>query len=150
MQLANRIVFLLSRCVFSLISRNWPKQPQASLCVAFLLMNEPAASAALFIRSLTQGWTRKESIDLLTYLDAVLKWNSSYLQEVMTIYTTSIYGDGQSGMPFPVIKGGANDEAVELPKVLPLVLDENSELSKASKKLVGFVLDYYTLSKLTC
>jgi hypothetical protein len=99
-------------------------------------MNEPAASAALFIRSLTQGWTRKESIDLLTYLDAVLKWNSSYLQEVMTIYTTSVYGESQSRMACPAMPIGKNDETVELSRVPHSALDENSELSKASKKLV--------------
>ncbi len=118
-----------------MISRNWPKQPQASLCVAFLLMNEPAASTSLFIRSLTQSWTRKESIDLLTYLDAVLKWNSSYLQEVMTIYTTSIYGESQN-QKNSSFKLGFTDMLTEIPKPLSQVTEDESELSKASQKLV--------------
>ncbi|KAJ3326317.1 hypothetical protein HDV06_000193 [Boothiomyces sp. JEL0866] len=90
-----RIIFAdwlpdLAGCVFSLISRNWPKTPQCSLCVAYLLMSEPANTAALFLRSLMQNWTRKDSIDLVTYLDAILKWNSEYLQEVMAVYANPI------------------------------------------------------------
>jgi hypothetical protein len=93
-----RVVFAdwlpdLAGCVFSLICHKWPKNPQSSLCVAYILLTEPSASTALFLRSLTQGWCRKESIDLITYLDAVLKWDTQYLQEVMTIYTTSLYPD---------------------------------------------------------
>jgi hypothetical protein len=76
--------------VFSLICHNWPKNPQCSLCVAYILLTEPPTSTALFLRSLTQSWTRKDSIDLITYLDAVLKWDTSYLQEVMTVYATSL------------------------------------------------------------
>lgn len=91
----------LIRCVFSLISRSWPKTPQCSLCVAYLLMAEPAGSSALFLRSLTQGWSRKESIDLITYLDAALKWNTTYLQEVMTIYATSLSLDEPKFSQFP-------------------------------------------------
>jgi hypothetical protein len=75
-------------CVFSLISRGWPKNPQCCLCVAYILMSEPASSAALFLRSLTQNWDRNESVDIITYLDAVLKWDTVYLQEVMTLYST--------------------------------------------------------------
>jgi hypothetical protein len=51
----------------------------------------------LFLRSLSQGWSRKESIDLITYLDAVLKWETSYLQEVMTVYSTSLYPEEAKG-----------------------------------------------------
>ncbi|KAJ3262094.1 hypothetical protein HK103_003937 [Boothiomyces macroporosus] len=80
----------LAGCVFSLISRNWPKTPQCSLCVAYLLMSEPANTSALFLRSLMQNWSRKESIDLVTYLDAILKWNTEYLQEVMAVYANPI------------------------------------------------------------
>lgn len=92
-------------------------------------MNEPASSAALFIRSLTQGWTRRESIDLLTYLDAVLKWSSSYLQEVMTVYTTSVFGETQIPIPKPGI--------LEIQKrQQPIMNGSDSELQKASHKLV--------------
>jgi len=91
-------------------------------------MNEPASSAALFIRSLTQNWTRRESIDLLTYLDAVLKWSSPYLQEVMTVYTTSIFGENQ----IPIPKAGLT----EIQKRMPVMNGSESELSKASHKLV--------------
>ncbi|KAI8898688.1 hypothetical protein BC833DRAFT_588860, partial [Globomyces pollinis-pini] len=77
----------LAGCVFSLISRTWPKQPQCSLCCAFLLMAEPSNSTALFLRSLTQSWSRRESIELITYLDSVLKWDNFYLQEVITLYS---------------------------------------------------------------
>jgi hypothetical protein len=40
------------------------------------------------LRSLTQNWDRNESVDIITYLDAVLKWDTVYLQEVMTLYST--------------------------------------------------------------
>ncbi|KAJ3327649.1 hypothetical protein HDU91_004344, partial [Kappamyces sp. JEL0680] len=84
-------------------------------------MNEPASSSALFLRSLTLSWSKKESIDLLTYLDAVLKWNSSYLQEVMTVYATSLYGEHSA--PLQDIKPAAQRDV------------ERSELAKASHRL---------------
>ena len=59
-------------------------------------MTEPASSSALFLKSLTQNWDRNDSIDLITYLDAVLKWDTVYLQEVMTIYTTAVSPDNTS------------------------------------------------------
>ncbi len=59
-------------------------------------MTEPASSSALFLKSLTQNCDRNDSIDLITYLDAVLKWDTVYLQEVMTIYTTAVSPDNTS------------------------------------------------------
>jgi hypothetical protein len=124
-----RIIFAdwlpeLAGCVFSLISRQWPKTPQTSLCTAFLLMNEPGTSTALFLKSLTQTWSRKESIDLLTYLDSVLKWSSAYLQEVMSVYAGSLFGE-------------MDEMKFELPsKESTISADQTSELSKASAKLV--------------
>jgi hypothetical protein len=133
-----RIIFAdwlpeLAGCVFSLISRQWPKTPQTSLCAAFLLMNEPGTSTALFLKSLTQTWSRKESIDLLTYLDSVLKWSSGYLQEVMSVYAGSLFGE-MSGIKFELSKptpSNAGESSTSL--------DQASDLSKASAKLVLFV-----------
>ncbi|KAJ3274937.1 hypothetical protein HDV01_001801 [Terramyces sp. JEL0728] len=80
----------LLRIIFSDWLPDLAGTPQCSLCVAYLLMSEPANTAALFLRSLMQNWTRKESIDLVTYLDAILKWNTEYLQEVMAVYANPI------------------------------------------------------------
>jgi hypothetical protein len=86
-------------------------------------MSEPASSTALFLRSLTQNWDRNESIDIITYLDAVLKWDTVYLQEVMTLYST---------LP--------PDE-----KSTPVSSSYSEDLSVASQKLVLWCLFRYWL-----
>jgi hypothetical protein len=63
----------LAGCVFQMISENWPRRPQQSLCIAYLLLSEPASSAASFIRSLTHSWDKKDKIDLISYLDNILE-----------------------------------------------------------------------------
>jgi hypothetical protein len=42
----------LAGCIFGLVSKNWPKKPQCSLCTAYILISEPATSSALFLRYL--------------------------------------------------------------------------------------------------
>jgi hypothetical protein len=96
-------------------------------------MNEQASSSALFLRSLTQSWSKKESIDLITYLDAVLKWNSNYLQEVMAVYASSIFGENNQMVP-------TQNEPEALPRPSP---SEANEFSKASQRLV-WVLVFLT------
>jgi hypothetical protein len=85
-----------------------------------VLISEPATSTALFLRSLTQAWDRKESIDIITYLDSVLRWDSTYLQEVMTVYADVLYTNGIDGTS---LKN-------------PVFSSANIDLIKASKKLV--------------
>lgn len=63
----------LAGCVFSLISKSWPKIPQLSLCTAYVLLSEPAGSVALFIRTLTESWSKNDTIDLIRYLDNLLE-----------------------------------------------------------------------------
>ena len=60
------------------------------MCTAYILVSEPAQSSALFIRSLTHYWTKKESVDLITYLDSVLKWSIEYLQEVIIVFASTL------------------------------------------------------------
>ena len=95
-------------------------------------MNEPGTSAALFLRSLTQNWSRKESIDLLTYLDAVLKWNSSYLQEVISVYAGSLFGE---------MKATLTKSPSSSTRLLQNLSAQGSEMSKASTRLVTIILD---------
>jgi hypothetical protein len=63
----------LAGCVFALISANWPKIPQLSLCTAYILLSEPSSSTALFIRTLTESWNRNDTIELISYLDNLLE-----------------------------------------------------------------------------
>ena len=86
----------LAGCVFALISKSWPKIPQCSLCTAYVLVGEPAQTVSLFIKSLTHYWTKKEAIDLITYLDSVLKWSVDYLQEVIFIFASSTSQDSSN------------------------------------------------------
>ncbi|KAI8907929.1 hypothetical protein EDD86DRAFT_208528, partial [Gorgonomyces haynaldii] len=80
----------LAGCVFSMISKTWPKRPQLSLCTAYLLLSEPAQSVALFVRTLTSTWERDDTVELITYLDNLLEWDEQYLKEVMTVYSCAL------------------------------------------------------------
>jgi hypothetical protein len=94
----------LAGCVFALISRGWPKKPQLSLCTAYILLSEPAVSVALFIRTLTESWSKDDTIELISYLDNLLEvlfynkqWDEDFLKEVMNVYTNSISTDSLDG-----------------------------------------------------
>lgn len=63
----------LAGCVFALVCRGWPKRPQLSLCTAYIVLSEPAVSAALFIRTLTESWSKDDTIELISYLDNLLE-----------------------------------------------------------------------------
>lgn len=109
----------LAGCVFGLISRKWPKDPQTCLCVAFLLMQEPKDTTGLFLKSLMVDWKTHERQDMMTYLEKVLKWKQSFYSDV-----SGIIGDAS------VIQGGKNVQVED---------GELSELEQASQRLVTII-----------
>jgi hypothetical protein len=79
----------LAACVFTLMSKDWPVKPQLSLCVAYLLINEPPAVSGVFLRTLTSGWTHEKSIELVSYLDSLLEWDEAYFHELIGVFSES-------------------------------------------------------------
>ena len=72
----------LAGCVYALVCQDWPKKPQTSLCTAYLLLTEPASSVALFIRTLTELWSKDDTIDMISYLDSLLEVHSLFSNSV--------------------------------------------------------------------
>ncbi|KAJ3077362.1 hypothetical protein HDU98_000012 [Podochytrium sp. JEL0797] len=60
------------------IGSDWELRPKMGLIVAFMMMGETEGVAALFIRSLTIGWDASKVTELISCLDSVLEWESSY------------------------------------------------------------------------
>ena len=81
----------LAGCVFALLSKEWPLKPQLGLCVAYLMLSEPPASAALFMRSLSTFWSETAMVELIGYLDSLLEWQKDYFREFITVYTNLMY-----------------------------------------------------------
>jgi hypothetical protein len=77
----------LAGCVFCLVSKDWPVRPQMSLCIAYILINEPPAVSAIFLRTVTGTWSRENAIEMVSYLDSLLEWDESYFQEFMSVFS---------------------------------------------------------------
>ncbi|KAI9206599.1 uncharacterized protein BJ171DRAFT_15261 [Polychytrium aggregatum] len=87
----------LAGIVFAHISKGWTLRPQLGLCVAFLLINEPASVAALFTRSLTSKWSKEAALQLIGYLDSVLEWEEEYFAEFTGHFVCSMK-DGEESV----------------------------------------------------
>ncbi|EGF79000.1 hypothetical protein BATDEDRAFT_26149 [Batrachochytrium dendrobatidis JAM81] len=81
----------LAGCVFAILCREWPLNPQTAMCTAYLIHAEPPSAAALFIRSLSNGWKQDVSVELISYVDEVLEWDSSYFKAFIAAYSKLIY-----------------------------------------------------------
>lgn len=96
----------LAACVFTLMSKDWPVRPQMSLCIAYLLINEPPAVAAVFLRTVTVGWKRDDAIEMISYLDGLLEWDQSYFHELMSVFTEHLREHSWKDLSNPRSKAG--------------------------------------------
>ncbi|KAH6580723.1 hypothetical protein BASA61_009459 [Batrachochytrium salamandrivorans] len=81
----------LAGCVFAIVCRDWPLKPQTTLCAAYLLHSEPPTTAALFIRSLSNGWKQENSVELISFVDEMLEWDNAYFKEFISAYSKLVY-----------------------------------------------------------
>jgi hypothetical protein len=111
----------LAGSVFALISHGWPVSSKLNLCAAFMLIDEPPAVSAIFVRTLTTSWGKTAATKLVSYLDSVLEWDDGFFHEFILEYVESLKGCGPgpdagagSGVP-----GGHGSTPPPPPPTLP-------------------------------
>ena len=103
----------LAGCVFCLVSKDWPVRPQMSLCIAYILINEPPAVSAIFLRTVTGTWSRENAIEMISYLDSLLEWDGGVVQEFMTVFSDNGRTDVLKEIKKESSKKGYNDQVLD-------------------------------------
>ncbi|KAJ3108531.1 hypothetical protein HDU97_000813 [Phlyctochytrium planicorne] len=71
----------LAALAIAQIGSSWPLRPKMGLIVAYLMMAEKVNVVALFIKSLTIGWSPTSVTELISCLDTVLEWDDKFFNE---------------------------------------------------------------------
>ncbi|KAJ3416615.1 hypothetical protein HDV05_000897 [Chytridiales sp. JEL 0842] len=94
----------LAALAIAKIGSSWSVRPKMGLVVSFLVMGEKPTVLAIFVRSLTLGWTPTQVTDLISCLDTVLEWDDPYFQsftELLIAEFQKAKDAGESTSPDP-------------------------------------------------
>ncbi|KAJ3219846.1 hypothetical protein HDU67_009034 [Dinochytrium kinnereticum] len=72
------------------IGTSWPLRPKMGLIVAYLMMGEKVSVVALFIKSLTIGWSPGSVTELISCLDTVLEWDDKFFNDFTEVFINEL------------------------------------------------------------